>query len=379
MSSKLPPLVAMDVAGRLDRLRAVVSDHGCDALLVTRPANVRWLTTFAGSNGQLIVTDRELVAVTDGRYEVEMAERLTEAGVAARVEITVTGLGDILDGALPTGAKLGLEAHHVTWQRRDQVAAWLPGRPLVATTGVVEELRKVKDGGELARLRRAAAIADRALDEVVPCLGDGLTERAVARLLDNRMLELGADEPSYDTIVAAGPNSARPHAHPTDRPIQPTDLVVIDVGARLDGYGSDMTRTFVAGGEPSDDQRRLYDAVIEAQAEGVAAVAADVEELTVDTVCRAVLARHHLADAFIHGTGHGIGLEIHEDPILSQRSAGRLRDGYVVTVEPGVYLPDRGGVRIEDAVLVTAVGCEPLTHSPKTMIPWDRPQQSPSE
>jgi Xaa-Pro aminopeptidase len=359
----------MDVAGRAGRLRLALGGTGAESLLVTKLSNVRWLTGFTGSNGQLLVTADELIMITDGRYRTQVAAELERSGVEARVEITTTDIARILEAAVPSGARLGLEADAVTWKRHDQIAGWLPGRQLVPLDRPIEELRKDKDDGERSRLARGAAMADSALAEVAPLLGARPTERAVARQLDNLMVELGADGPSYDTIVASGPNSALPHARPTPRVIEAGDLVVIDVGARVDGYGSDMTRTFVAGGEPSAEQLRLYEAVIEAQAAGVAAVAAGVEERSIDETCRSVLERLGLAEAFIHSTGHGIGLEIHEDPILSPRSEGILRSGFVVTVEPGVYLPDLGGVRIEDSVVVREGGCEPISHSPKSLVP----------
>ncbi len=369
MSDGLPPLLPMDMASRVDRLRAELAGLEVDAVLVTKPANVRWLTGFTGSNGQLVVTGDRLVAITDGRYQQQIADQLAISGVEATVEVTTTEVAAILERELPAGARVGLEATHVTWAHRDRIAGWLPDRDLVALDAPIEELRKLKDDGELSRLIRAAAIADAALASVEPELAGRPTEREIARQLDTIMVSLGADEPSYDTIVASGPNAALPHAHPTDRVIEAGDTLIIDVGARLDGYGSDMTRTFVIGDAITDEQHRWYDAVIEAQAAGVAAVADGVDERAIDVACRDVLESHGLLDAFIHGTGHGIGLEIHEDPILSPRSTGILRAGYVVTVEPGVYLPANGGVRIEDAVIVTDDGCRPITHSPKRITP----------
>ena len=286
------------------------------------------------------------------------------------MEITISEVGRLLAHHLGQGRRLGVEAHHVTWQQRDQLAEWLPGVDLVALDRPLEELRRDKDPGERSRLARAAAIADAALAEVAPLLDNGYSERTVARRLDNLMLDLGADGLSFETIVASGPNSALPHARPGDRLISPGDLVVVDFGAAVDGYGSDMTRTFVAGGHPSAEQQRLYDAVIEAQAAGGwRAVADGVPERHIDDTCRSVLARWGLADNFIHSTGHAIGLEIHEDPILSARSVGILRSGWVVTVEPGVYVPGVGGVRIEDSVVVDHAGCRPITHSPKRLAP----------
>lgn len=366
---ELPPLVAMEVPARLAPVRASMATTGVDALWVTNPPNVRWLSGFTGSNGRLLITDDEIVAITDGRYREQIADQLDAAGVEAGVEVTTTEVGAVLRGALDPSARVGIEATHLTVAAHDQLRGWLPEATVVSTQGLIEHHRQVKDAGERSRLARAAAMADVALAEVAPRLAHGLTERQVARALDRAMVDLGADEPSYDTIVASGPNAALPHARPTDRRIEPDDLVIIDVGARLDGYGSDMTRTFVAGGRPSATQQRWYDAVIEAQAAGVAAVAGEVDLRSIDTSCRQVLADHQLADAFIHGTGHGIGLVIHEDPFLNERSDGILRRGSVVTVEPGVYITGEGGVRIEDAVVVTDDGCDVITLSPKTITP----------
>ena len=361
-----PDLAVMDVAGRLDLVRKAMAEASVDGLVVTKGENIRWLSGFTGTNGRLVVTAEALVAITDGRYREQITHQLEQAGVTARIEITTTEVGAIVAGAIDPRARVGLEAAHVTWKAKDELASWLPDRELVALDAMIEELRKVKDPGELARLEAAAAIADQAVAGIEPLLADGPTERAVAQRLDLTMVELGADESSFPTIVASCPNSAMPHARPTGRVIEPGDLVIIDVGARLDGYGSDMTRTFVAGGTFSAEQKRWYEAVVEAQAAGVAAVAAGVEIRSIDATCREVLADHGLADAFVHGAGHGIGLEIHEDPILSTRTDGILRAGYVVTVEPGVYLPPVGGVRIEDSVVVEDTGCRPITLSPKT-------------
>lgn len=367
----LPPLVAMEVPGRLDQVRQALVEAGVDTFIVTKPHNIRWLTGFTGSNGRLVVTVDTLTAVTDGRYREQIARQLAATGVEAEVEVTTTGVGEALAAAITAGSAVGLEANHVTWKARDQVAEWLPDRELVATDGLVEELRKHKDDGERSRLERAAAIADRALAEVHPSLGDGVTELEVARRLDRLMVDGGADEPSFETIVASGPNSALPHARPTHRVIEQGELVIIDMGSRVDGYGSDMTRTFVAGGDPESldpEQRRWYRAVAEAQAAGVAAVTDGAVIRDVDAACRQVLEGHGLEEAFVHGTGHGIGLEIHEDPILSPRTDGILRAGYVVTIEPGVYVPSLGGVRIEDSVVVGPSGCEAITHSPKLAL-----------
>jgi Xaa-Pro aminopeptidase len=358
-----PALRPMDRLARLARLRAALPDAGVDGLVVTKPQNIRWLTGFTGSSGTVALTADAITLITDDRYRTVAAQQLDEAGVEAAIVIDRDLSGPLTD-AVGRLDRVGLEAGHVTWDRATAVERWLDDATVVPTVGLIEGLRRVKDRGEIDRLGRAAAIADAALAHVAPGLVPGRTEKEVARELERAMVDRGADGLSFPTIVAAGPNSAKPHAVPSDRELAPGDLVVIDFGASVDGYGSDMTRSFLI--DPVDEaDLELYRAVERAQAAGVAAVGDGVEERAVDEACRRALADRGLAEAFVHGTGHGIGLEIHEDPFLSTRSTGILRSGYVVTVEPGVYLPERGGVRVEDSVVVTDRGCEPLTRSPK--------------
>jgi Xaa-Pro aminopeptidase len=225
----------------------------------------------------------------------------------------------------------------------------------------------VKDDGEVARIEAACAIADAALERVSPRLDDGPTEAAFALELDTEMRRLGADDISFETIVASGPNGSRPHHQPSDRVIERGDLVVLDFGALVDGYHSDMTRTIPVGGADAltDEQRRMVEVVRAAQAAGVAAVAPGVGTGVVDHACREVIAEAGWADLYVHGTGHGVGLDIHEDPRVATSVDTPLVPGHVVTVEPGVYRPGHGGVRIEDTVVVTAEGRRALTHAPK--------------
>lgn len=370
MTAPSTPLPDMDVAGRGDRVRAQLGTAEVDALLVTDLINVRYLTGFTGSAGRLLLTDDRMVLVTDGRYATQAPDQVASAAVDATVEVgrTLAEQDGALSGAVPAGARLGLEADSVTWSalRRYGRDPW--SSPLVATEGLVEAVRIVKDAGEVARLARAAAIADAALAEVAPTLVDRPTEAEVGLALDSAMRGLGAEGVSFETIVASGPNGARPHHRPADRTITEGDLVVIDFGAMVDGYHSDMTRTFLVG-EGTDTQRRMFDVVRAAQAQGVDAVRGGVAAVDVDTACRDVIADAGWADAFGHGTGHGVGLVIHEAPRVATTSTAMLAPGHVVTVEPGVYLPDHGGVRIEDTVLVTEEGCRPLTLAPKAPAP----------
>ena len=358
----------MDVTGRLPRLVALLDDAGCGALLVTNLVDIRYLTGFTGSAGLLLVSPTRSLLVSDGRYRDQAGEEVAASGAEVGIAISTTAAGqrDIVSEAAGGVAAVGLQGAHVSWAaQRAYTGEWFPDADLVPVGGVVDELRAVKDDGEVARIHAAAAIADQALATLRRRLGEGHTERSWALELDHEMRRLGADDVSFETIVGSGPNGAKPHARPGARPIGDGELVVVDFGALVDGYHSDMTRT-IALGELGDTEARMVEVVVAAQAAGVAAVAPGVACAEVDRACREVIADAGWADAFVHGTGHGVGLDIHEAPAVSATSTATLAPGHVVTVEPGVYLPGVGGVRIEDTVVVTATGSRPLTGAPKT-------------
>lgn len=371
VADALPP---MEFGSRASRLRESFDRAGIDALVVTNASNIRYLTSFTGSAGVVVVTPGSLVLITDGRYRDQAVDQVRAAGVEAEVEISSTAQRQLIEGALEAAGRIGLEADHVSWSTQRRYADdWFPDRVLVPTTALVEALRRRKDAGELARIELAARIADDALDLLRPRLLEQPTELEFGRELDLTMRTLGATKPSFETIVASGSNGARPHARPSSRVITEGDLVVIDFGAVVDGYCSDMTRT-LAVGEVSDTARRMLEVVTAAQAAGVAAVRPGVAARDVDAVCRAVISEAGWAEAFSHGTGHGVGLDIHEAPGVGSSSDATLEVGDVVTVEPGVYLPEHGGVRVEDTVVVTTEGCRPLTHSTKDPTPSARPR-----
>ncbi|HEY3143206.1 MAG TPA: Xaa-Pro peptidase family protein [Acidimicrobiales bacterium] len=363
-------LAAMDVVGRTSRLRDGLGEADCEALLVTNLTNIRYLTGFSGSAAMLAVpasADEEVVFVTDGRYTDQATEEIARHGVEARVETGATSQvqREILAAALDGVSQLGLEADNITWaQQRAFASEVFPEAKLVATTGLVEELRQVKDDGEVARIEAACAMADAALAAVRHRLGEQPTEGEVALELEWQMRRLGADGVSFETIVASGPNGARPHHRAGQRRIEDGDLVVIDFGALLDGYHSDMTRT-LAVGDCSATQTHMWDVVQAAQAAGVATVRPGVAAKDVDEACRAVIRDVGWDEAFVHGTGHGVGLDIHEAPRVAATADATLAPGHVVTVEPGIYLAEHGGVRIEDTLVVTAAGCRTLTRAPK--------------
>ena len=337
----------MDVAGRIPRLaEALASLHEpAVAMLITHLTNIRYLTGFTGSAALLLVpADGEPVLVTDGRYEEQAPEEIASAGALVRVEVGRTGVAqrERLTAAAGGGTTLALEADHVSWaDQRRYASTWFPDVQMIATSGLVEGLRAVKDAGEVARIEAACAAADAALLAVAPLLEERPTELGFAAALDEAVRRR-ADGISFETIVASGPNGSRPHHAPGDRVIEAGDLVVIDFGALIDGYHSDMTRTFAVGGLDAlvPEQQRMLVVVVEAQAAGVAAVGPGVPTRVVDEACRAVIAEAGWADAFVHGTGHGVGLDIHEAPAVAGTADATLALGHVVTVEPGVYLPE---------------------------------------
>jgi Xaa-Pro aminopeptidase len=368
-------LAPLDVAPRLGRLRSRLVDAQLDALLVSKLANVRYLTGFTGSAALLLVSRDHALFVTDGRYTEQSHEQLGDAGVAAggggdvRIEIGLTASAQqaLLAAEVAPGARLGLEDHSVTWADQRGYAATFEGVELVPAGTLVEDLRRVKDAGEVDRIRRACGIADDAFQSLLPRLAEGVTERQFALELEFAMRERGASGNSFDPIIAGGPNGAKPHARPSDRVIGRNELVVCDFGCIVEGYCSDMTRT-VSVGDPGPDARHLYDVVLASQQAGRARVAADVMCAEIDRASRDVIADAGWADAFSHSTGHGVGLEIHEAPRVAATGRDTLVVSDVVTVEPGVYLPGIGGVRIEDTVVVGAAGCEPLTLTPKDLV-----------
>lgn len=362
MTEELSPL---SVAGRLDRVREAAAAAGADRLVVTNLTNTRWCTGFTGSYGVLVVTADRATLLTDSRYAEQAPAQLDAGGADVDVVITAKLIGD--GAALLSGSgRVGMEADALSWadQRRwaDAVEA-----DLVPTESLITELRAVKDDAELARMQRAAEIVDEVLAEAAPLLTAGSTEREVARFLEDGMRSRGASGPAYETIVASGPNAALPHARPTGRAFVDGDLVVIDAGAMVDAYRSDMTRTFVIG-EPDATAVEIHGITTAAQAAGVAAVRPGIEVGTVDDVCRSFITDAGYGSQFGHGTGHGVGLDIHELPSVRAGNTAILQRGHVITVEPGIYLPGVGGVRVEDMVVVTADGCRPLTRHPKISL-----------
>lgn len=344
--------------GRGDRLEAVLAEKGLDRMLVTDLINVRYLTGFTGTNGAAICGPGVRIFVTDFRYTERAAAEVSEWECVTLTGDWLAGIGERLAG------KTGFEDDHVSVRELTKLREKLPEEiEAVPAGGAVEALRRVKDEGELAAIAEASKLADAALKQTVERGLSGKTEREVADLFEEKVRGFGGTL-SFDTIVAAGPNGAQPHAEPGERVIEKGELIVFDMGAKLDGYYSDGTRTY-ATGDPGDEGRRVYETVLAAQQAALEAIRPGEKGEDVDAAARRVIDEAGHGEHFGHGLGHGVGLDIHEGPRLSLRSDDILATNEVVTVEPGIYLAGDLGVRIEDLVVVADDGLRNLSSLPK--------------
>jgi Xaa-Pro aminopeptidase len=352
-------------AARRARAQEKIAALGADAALITSRANVRYLTGLASSNAAVLLpATGPAVLATDSRY-AEAARR-----DCRDLELVTERF---IEPALARVAKarglrtVAFEAQEMTVQRHDELSSLDGGPALVPAGRMVEELRMVKDTDEIALIGRACTITGEALSAVLPAIRPGQTERGLAILLERSMIDHGAEALAFDTIVASGPNGAIPHHVPGGRPFAVGDLITIDCGARYGGYHADMTRT-VALGEPAAWQREIYQIVATAQRAGMEAATPGTDVSVVDAAARDLIAAAGHGDHFGHGLGHGVGLEVHEDPSVGYGKTGTLADGVPITVEPGIYLPGRGGVRIEDTVVVHASQPQLLTDTTRELL-----------
>jgi Xaa-Pro aminopeptidase len=361
----------IDHAARVGMIRERLPlGSGGDALLLTDLVDVRWLTGFTGSNGWVVVTSADVIVGTDGRYGERARAETATAGATVFAETTRAALHARLIASLAGAASVALDPTTTSQAEWARLATDLALEP---TASPIAVQRQIKDDAEIERIEAAAAAADAALAEVEPMLfatvDAPVTEADIRDELEYRMRRNGADDRSYETIVASGPDhAARPHHDATRRTIVAGDTVIIDVGALVDGYHSDMTRSYVIG-EPTAEQREIYALVEAAQHAGIEAVHAGTTAKDVDSACRELFAEAGYGDWYLHGTGHGVGLVIHESPFHSQASDEVLVAGNVVTVEPGLYRVGFGGFRIEDLLVVTETGSRPLTHTPQRPFP----------
>ena len=338
---------------RIDCLRPLLEEP----LLVTSAVNVRYLTGFESSNAAVLVEPERVRLFTDFRY-AEAARAVEGIAFEQTARAIAADLAERLSG------RIGFEADAVTYAEFETLRAG--GLELVPRRALVERLRAVKDDAELEAIRRAAAIADRAYERLAAERFVGRTERDLAWTMERFLREEGAHDRAFDVIVAAGPNAALPHAHPGDRPVQAGDTVIVDAGARVDGYCSDCTRTFAAGPLP-ERLREAYRVCLQAQEAAVDAVRPGIGGRELDAVARELIDTTEFRSAFGHGLGHGIGLLVHEAPVTRPESEDVLERGNAVTIEPGIYLPGEGGIRIEDLVVVIDRGCDVLSKAPKQL------------
>ena len=349
---------------RLQGLRRKLEEKQLDCFLVTGAENRRYMSGFTGSAGALVVTEKEALLLTDFRYVEQASQQASEFTIIRYDDLTKTLSAVFQEHNI---SKVGFESDIIThhqfagWQEGLSAVEWVPTRE------VVEELRMFKDENEIRAMEEAAAIADAAWSELLVKMVPGASERELALELEFIMRRRGAEGLAFDVILASGPNGALPHARPGDRVLTEGDLVVMDFGARFDGYCSDMTRT-VCIGKADEKSRKIYDIVLEAQLASLSAVGPGKTGQEVDAIARRVITEAGYGEQFGHGLGHGVGLAIHEEPRLSPKGNKTLKPGMVVTVEPGIYLPGLLGVRIEDLVLVTEDGYRVLNHSTKDFL-----------
>jgi Xaa-Pro aminopeptidase len=351
----------------MDRLRFCFSSIRADALLVSHPANIRYLCGFSGSAGLLLVEQSKATLFTDSRYTFQARQEVSDAWVHIAKKGIVRAVGEALRKK-KGNPYVGYSASHLTVAQKEALSTAAGGEiRWLKDAAVVERLRAIKDKPELAVMRHAAELISEVFQRSLPSIKTGITELELAGELELSMKRLGASGPSFETIVASGPRSAWAHARPTSKKLGKSELIVLDQGAILRGYCSDMTRTVFLG-RASRKVRTLYGAVLEAQQAAKAAIRPGVTAGEVDAAARGALKRHGFAKYFTHSTGHGLGLEVHEIPRLGHGEKFVLQEGMVVTVEPGVYLEGFGGIRIEDDVVVTAGGMAELTTSSRELI-----------
>jgi len=349
---------------RLAKVRGEIAAGGLDGLLITENVNIRYLSGFTGSYAVLLITGDTAFLLTDTRYVEQADEEVPGFAVEMVEDGWITGVAGLVQRL--DARRVGFEGTALNYEDWKSLREALPGRELVSVDDLVGRLRMVKDASEVAIMREAARIADLTCEHILRMLKPGLREREVAVEIDYFMRKQGADKEAFGTIVASGPRSALPHGEPTDRIISAGEFIVLDFGARKQGYHSDITRTVLLG-RPKPRQQQVYNVVLEAQQRAIAAARPGLLGREVDAVAREYIAERSYGKHFGHGLGHGLGLAVHEGRILAKRSEIALEPGMVVTVEPGIYISGWGGVRIEDDVLVTESGHDVLTHSPRVL------------
>jgi Xaa-Pro aminopeptidase len=350
---------------RIAAANSLVKKNKLDAFIVSKLNNVRYLSGYSGSNGLLILAPPKVYFLTDFRYTVQARKEVKNCQVIIAERDL---LGELVHlPCFKTGARVGFEPGNVTVKILEKIRELLPNVTLVPVERIVESLSVVKDNSEINKIKKACKITDQALADILKLIKPGVKEKDIALDLSYRMIKLGAEGPSFDFIVASGQRSSMPHGRASDRRFKKGDFITLDIGCFSDGYASDLTRTYVLG-KATPKQKKIYNIVFEAQEAAIAAAKPDLPAKELDMIAREIINKAGYGDNFGHGLGHGIGLLVHDEPTVSPRSTDILAVGNVITVEPGIYIPNWGGVRIEDDVLIVNGGCKVLTKSPKELI-----------
>ena len=349
---------------RIRKLRSILHAEKLDALLVSDPLHIRYLTGFSGDTGWTLVGPEQTFLITDFRYEEQARIEAPNSDLLIAKNGFVEKMAEL--APKDTGHRIGFEEVHLPYQAYKKLGEHLSHAQWIAQDDLVERLSIIKDAREIAHIREAVRIGDRVFEQVVPLLKPGVTERDIAAEIDYAIRKQSVEGPSFEAIVASGPRASMPHATVSDRAFQSGDLVILDFGAVFRGYASDMTRTLVIGA-PTVQQRAVYQIVLRAQESAIAAAKAGLPCAELDRIARTIIKDACYGPQFGHSLGHGVGLGVHEQPRISSKSNQVLEPGMVITIEPGIYIPGWGGIRIEDLVVIQPDGCENLTTAPKQL------------
>ncbi len=350
---------------RVEKLRGIMNISGYRTILITSPANIFYLSGFTGSSGALIISNDEQLLLSDFRYKTQANQESADWEFINVSTSLLTGINEKLKKFLP--CKIAFEAEHISYSGYNTISDDGLYKYLIPTNSIVEKMRIVKDESEIELIRKAAEITDLACKRIFEIIRTGITEREIAIEAEYTMRKAGASELAFDVIIGAGENGAKPHSEPGDYILKHGDLVVIDMGAKYNGYCADMTRTICVG-DSDDISKKIYNVCYQAQIAALDFLKAGEKGCDIDVIAREIIIKAGYGDLFGHGLGHSVGIEIHENPRLSKTCSDIIPAGTVITVEPGIYIPGKGGVRIEDMVLVTESGCEIITSVEKSNI-----------
>ena len=350
---------------RINKVKEQLSKNNLSGMYVTNLTNVRYLTGFTGSAGSLLIADNENHFFTDGRYTEQVKDQVKNCKIHIVGSSHINAIKN--QKLLKDGMVIGFEANHLSYSNFESLKNSFPSISWKTTCDIIEYIAAIKDTTEIEALKTAVEITDKVFDEILPLIKEGVSEQYIAATISYKFKEYGAEGDSYDPIIASGWRSALPHATPTSKCFEKGDFIVMDFGALYNGYHADMTRTVLIG-NPTDKHREIYEIVLESQLSGIKLAKAGVTGAEVDDACRNVIKNKGYGEYFNHSTGHGLGLEVHTHPRLSAFNKEPLLENYVVTIEPGIYLPKWGGVRIEDDCWIKKSICEPLNSSTKELI-----------